>query len=517
MGRWSFYFITKVILFFSGLIGFNFIDNFLLAVFLIFSKNYPRAKIARQVFAIPVAIALLYNESFLPSIRSIFLKMNQLKGFSLDYFVELSGRVFSWKALLFLVLLIVIYYFLSKKIKMGTIAVLAILSTLLPISNYIGLASQENKDNKELLVSDKQLTYSLNTFFESEAKRTGFIKSASSSNQLDLIVISVCSLSWDDIEYVKAQNNPLFKRFNYLFTNFNSAATYSGPAIIRLLRSSRGQQNYAALYKPPVQDSLLFENFQKTGYQTQLAMNHSGQYDNLLSEIRDLGGIESPLFDNGSAVPYLKGFDDTTIYDDYSVLSRWWENRLKIPNRRVALFYNTISLHDGNRSLKSNVYESSLDTYPRRLSKLMSDLDRFYQLVQNSNRNAVIVFVPEHGAAIRREANKISGMREIPSPVVTKVPVGVMFAGKNIKPPSQPITITSETSYLALSDLVSHIISSKSSIDADGGSLNTFVKNIPQTRFVAQNEDMVVMEKDGAYYFRSNDINWSPFSIIKNK
>lgn len=516
MGLWSFYFITKVILFFNGLIDFNFLANFVLAIFLIFSNNYPSAKIARQVLAIPVAIALLYNESFLPSIRSLLLKADQIKGFSLDYFIELLGRVISWKELILFALLIIVYYVLSKKIKMATIAILAILSTLLPLSEYMGLASQDNKDERELVVSDRQLTYSLNSFFENESKRFAFEKSGGKTAPLDVIFISICSLSWDDLEYVKAKDNPLFKRFNYLFTDFNSAATYSGPSIIRLLRSSKGQQNYVDLYKPSPKDALIFDNLQKEGFQTQLAMNHNGQYDNLLDGIRDLGGITSPLFSNASAKPYLKSFDGTTVYDDFSVLSAWWESRLKSPNQNTALFYNTISLHDGNRSQGGINSEDSLSTYSNRLNKLLSDLDRFYKLVQNSNRNAVIVFVPEHGAAIRREANKITGMREIPSPSVTKVPVGIMVTGKNFKEPSQPITIASETSYLALSDLVSRIIANKIPLDSDNN-LNAVVKKIPSTRFVAQNEDVVVMEKDGSYFFRSNDINWSPFITQTSK
>ena len=87
------------------------------------------------------------------------------------------------------------------------------------------------------------------------------------------------------------------------------------------MRASRGQQDQRDLYKTPVDDSLLFNNLSKAGFQTQLALNHDGKYGDLLKEIRNEGGMSAPLFDNKQAAPYLRGFDGSQIYDDYSVLS----------------------------------------------------------------------------------------------------------------------------------------------------------------------------------------------------
>ncbi|MCR3901195.1 cellulose biosynthesis protein BcsG, partial [Klebsiella variicola] len=69
----------------------------------------------------------------------------------------------------------------------------------------------------------------------------------------------------------------------------------------------------------------------------------------------------------------------------------------------VALYYNTISLHDGNRVVGSAL--SSIDSYPQRATKLMNDVDRLSDLIAASGRRAVIVFVPEHGAALRGDKN----------------------------------------------------------------------------------------------------------------
>ena len=182
---------------------------------------------------------------------------------------------------------------------------------------------------------------------------------------------------------------------------------------------------------------------------------------------------------------------------------------MKLPNERVALFYNTISLHDGNRALDGGKLENSVETYSRRAHKLLDDIDRFYKKVNSSGRQAVIVFIPEHGAAIRRNKNEIVGMREIPSPNVTNIPVGIMFTGKEESPVKTNI-IEQPSSYLAASDLVSKFVGKPPFVGA-AAAPDAYLKNIPATRFVAENEDSVIMKFGASYYFRSNDINWNLF------
>lgn len=106
-------------------------------------------------------------------------------------------------------------------------------------------------------------------------------------------------------------------------------------------------------------------------------------------------------------------FDGSPVRDDYETLAAWYAQRASIAGP-VALYYNTISLHDGNRLPNSSL--SSIDSYPLRVNKLMSDFDRFADLIASSGRRAVIVFVPEHGAALRGDANQVAGLREIPTP-----------------------------------------------------------------------------------------------------
>ncbi len=509
MGLWSFYFIVKVILYYMDYISFHFFANAAFAACLIFSNYNSRLFFLRRLLAIPIGIMLLYFDSPFPPIRNVIPKLSQLADFSFQYYLELITRVVGWQAILALLALLLIYYLLSKWLRMDTIAALAIVCTLLPLKANVD-SNIFDGDGKTIgVASDAELSEALDVFFITEESRLGYDrKQKVNAPPFDVIVISVCSLAWDDLEYVKEIDNPFFQRFQGLFTSFNSASSYSGPSIIRLLRASRGQQDQRDLYKPPLDDALLFNNLKSNGYQTQLAMNHDGKYGDLLNEIRTIGGMSSPLFDNKKASPSLKGFDGSQVYDDYSVLSQWWDARMKMPNDRVALFYNTITLHDGNRSLDGRL-ENSVDTYSRRLHKLLGDMDRFYEKVNTSGRNVVIVFVPEHGAAIRRNKNEIVGMREVPGPNVTNIPVGILLTSKTEGEVKTSI-IKQPSSYLAASELISRFISKPPFVGNSGkNNLDEYLKDLPTTRFVSENEDLVIMRFGASYYFRSNDINWN--------
>jgi cellulose synthase operon protein YhjU len=510
MGIWSFYFIIKIILFYAGYINFHFVANAAFALGIIFSNVQPRLLQIRKWVSIPIAIALLYFDSQLPALRSIIPKLNQLLDFSVQYYIELFIRIVRWEFAVILLVLAIAYYVLSKKLRMSTIAVVALLSILVPLkANILPLAY--DSDNQVIgFPSDIELTESLDGFFIEELSRSAFNPTQKAMGApFDILVINICSLAWDDLKYIKEESNPLFQRFHYLFTNFNSASTYSGPSIIRLLRASHGQQDQRDLYKATKENSLLFNNLNKVGYQVELALNHDGRFGNLLKEIRNEGGLVAPLFDNAKATPYLKSFDGSQIYDDYSVLSNWWDARMKLPNERVALFYNTISLHDGNRALDGNKQKNSVETYSQRTVKLLADIDRFYTKLNSSGRQVMLVFIPEHGAAIRRNKNDIEGMREIPSPNVTNIPVGIMLTSK-VNAPVNTNIIEQPTSYLAISDLISKSVE-KPPFGRVAPSPENYLKNIPSTRFVAENEDTVIMKLGGSYYFRSNNINWNLF------
>jgi cellulose synthase operon protein YhjU len=173
----------------------------------------------------------------------------------------------------------------------------------------------------------------------------------------------------------------------------------------------------------------------------------------------------------------------------------------------VALYYNTVSMHDGNRLPNSNL--TSLQSYPIRLTRLLGDIDRLTDLIAHSGRKAVVIFVPEHGAALRGDAGQISGLREIPTPRIIDVPVGVKLIGlpAGKEPPGHAISIDTPTSYLALAQLMSNLVAN-SPFKADAPALQQYAHDLPQTRMVGENENTVTMDTANGYVIHTPDGVW---------
>jgi len=580
MGKWNFYFIAKLFLYFERYIDFHVLPNLAFASLLLIPVRHPRLKLLRQVIAVPAGIALFYHDTWFPPVSRVLAQTSQLEGFRLTYLMELAGRLFNPLAIAGLVVLYFVYFFAEKKIRRITPFVfVAMLAPLLPIfatpsgldkmagsdpandtptpaaetgaGDVAGPPATANQTGSQISPAAKSsgppdavpppnadraaseaaknpiqtgapasatgkvsgppteagLTASLNSFYRQEAARTvSFTPPQKSDAPFDIIFLQICSLSWDDMDFTRERDNPLFKRFNIIFTNFSTAATYSGPAVIRALRGSCGQPKHSALYGAASPQCFTFDNLQKIGFEPNLAMNHDGRYSALLTDLRERGGLKAASFDARGAPPYLKSFDGSSVQDDYAVLSKWWGKRLQTPSDRVALFYNSVSLHDGNRYADGRS-GNSMEIYHPRLTRLLSDLDRFFTELQASGRRAVVVFIPEHGAAVRGDKMQIAGMREIPSPRISIVPVGIKLIGLAENSATKPVIVSKPTSYLAVSQLLADFVRAtpfgKSSLNLDEQ-----VRDLPSTEFVAENDDVIVVRRGKQYFIRSKDAGW---------
>jgi len=169
----------------------------------------------------------------------------------------------------------------------------------------------------------------------------------------------------------------------------------------------------------------------------------------------------------------------------------------------VALYYNTISLHDGNRIVGSSL--KSRDSYGQRVNKLMSDFDRFADLIASSGRRAVIVFVPEHGAALRAEASQLDGIRELPTPHIVHGPVGVRLV--NFPQQSHSTTvIDTPSSFLAVAQLLANMVAN--SPFQPGVRLANYAANLPRTSMVGENGDTVTMLTATGFAVKTPDGLW---------
>jgi len=520
MGVWSFYFLAKLALFWKELIGFHPWENLAFASFILLPVKSPLAGKIKNTATVIAAVALLYHDSWLPPISRAFSQASLLSSFSLNYLVELLGRFVSLPVVAMLVIAWVAYWYISRWVRMGSIVMVTMVVMAIsqnPEPHPVAQPAQSAQAGEPGVDSaggegKPDMDKVMQTFFAREmARSVTFPLPAADAAPFDVIFIHVCSLSWDDIRAMGLEHHPLWHRFDFLLTRFNSAASYSGPAAIRILRSTCGQSQHAKLYNPTSEQCYLMSSLKHSGFEPSLAMNHDGHFDDFLKTVQTQGGMNiSPLSLNGVAVAQ-RAFDDAPIYDDFSVLTRWLDTRQKSNNSRVALFYNTISLHDGNHVVGPNSNLNSIETYKIRLSKLLDDTEKFMQSLEKSGRRAVVVMIPEHGAAVRGDKMQIAGLREIPSPAITLVPVGIKVIGGNFQREGDTLSISEPTSYLAVSHIIARMLE-KSPFAKSSFAPSDYTADLPTTQFVSQNDEVSVAGYNHRYYLRQDETGWSEYS-----
>lgn len=522
MSYWNLYFLAKVGLHFTGYIGFNWWLNLLLWLALLPPIAHPLLRRTRAVLAWPAAIALLYHDSYLPTLERVLSQLKALAGFSADYWLELAGRLVSPAALVLAIAGLFVYGALARRVRFATFALVGILSVPLVAAiqerkaeeNAAGTLASQGDGTQAADASAPDAL--LQKFYASEGqKRLQFTSAAGGTPPFDLILLHVCSLSWDDMEFVGQRNHPLLQRFDVLFTNFNSAASYSGPASLRVLHGSCGQTPHKKLYEGIDPQCYVFPNLEKLGYQTAGLLNHDGVYEEFAHTLEQRGGLAGKLQRNQDAPVHMQNFDGSPIYNDHALLSQWWKKRsAQSGGAPVALYYNTISLHDGNRVPGMNS-RSSLDTYKPRLVQLMADFDKFITELESAGRPVVVVLVPEHGASLRGDKIQISGMREIPGPRITLVPAAVKLVGMKKAadaPPAAPVVVNQPMSYLGLFTLLGDMLADNP-YAATARPLAERLQAPETTPFVSENADVIVMRNAaGKFMMKSGNGEWIPYT-----
>lgn len=520
MGPWNIYFIAKLVLHCAGRIALNPWLNLCLAVALLLPAQLPVWRFLRRPATIAAAAALLYYESFLPSWRSLIGEAGALSGFSLAYLSELLARTIDVRLAFWSLALVTACLLVRRWLRISAFVVLALLTVpFLPVPRFAGAAPTAGGptaadatppapiDDGERLTAargDAELDRAVGHFFDEEAQRRVVFPQL--QRDIDLIILHVCSLAWDDLQAIGLERHPLLGRFDILYTHFNSAASYSGPAAIRLLRGTCGQPRHAALYATAPQECLLMEQVQQAGFHPQLLLNHNGRYGHFLEDVERRGGLDAvPQSIAGTRIA-MRAFDGSAVAEDYDVLHTWWHRHLAAQESRVALYYNTISLHDGNRL--PDAAGGWLAGYPGRAHKLLDDINRFIDDLEGSGRRAIVVFIPEHGAAFHTAPGQIAGLREVPGPNVTRVPVGVLLVGFPQQAAPRPLRVDTSTSYLGLNQLLANLLAAAGS-NSGRIDLAALAAHQHATPFVAENDGIMVVRAGDGYYTRAPSGHWS--------
>ncbi|UXL40802.1 cellulose biosynthesis protein BcsG [Pseudomonas fragi] len=523
LGAWNLYFLAKFLLAWTGHLNFQVLPNLIFAVVLLIPITHPILRRVRTLVAIPVAVALFYQDTWFPPFSRLLAQPGVLD-FSFVYIVELLGRFIDWQVCAMLLLLIVGYIFLSQWLRLTTFTLLGFawlgmgnLQWLLPPAaapQMAGTQAPTGQTGSTGEPDDATLNGYLDKFYLSESTRkVEFKEPAVKPQPFDLLVINICSMAWDDLEAVGLRDNSLFSQMDVIFDNFNSATAYSGPAAIRVLRASCGQTSHAQLYKPPADQCLLFDDLRKLGFSNELMLNHTGAFDGFLQEVREQGQLPPAalgVVPAGLPRTYV-GFDGSPIWRDRDVLSKWWQHRLAEDTPSMALFYNTTSLHDGNRQVQSDGGTQPAD-YSSRAQILLDDLNAFLKELQKSGRRVVVAIVPEHGAALHGDRMQIAGMREIPSDSITHVPVGIKLINMGDNAQTQPVHIGEPSSYLAVAEIIARLYADPALGNGQTVDWSKLLTDLPRTPKVSENSGTVVLDYNGKPYVRIKENGgWLPY------
>lgn len=517
LGMWGYYFALKLAMYGMHLIPIDPLLNIILAAFILLPAPSRLLRRIKNTVTIIPAVALFYHDTWLPPFMGLMDKASLLTDFSPVYLFEIMTRVISISVIFILLLTSLVYRVLSRRLRIDMLIIFGMAglwvvqvsgSYLIPqtIQNQIQTVSNievPNKPGMDEFVDD---------FFTQEGARTvSFTKPNAVDAPFDIIFIHICSLSWDDLRYTGLDKHSLWQNFDILLKNFNSAAGYSAPAAIHLLRSSCGQQRHEQMFLPSPSNCYLLNNLQEIGFDTNFAMNHDGKFDSFLDQIRNYGSLNAPLMSTAGFATYLDSFaNKAPLFDDLSVLDRWLQKRQASNSERVALYYNTITMHDGNHLPIPNPPKDTVKTYRVRLLRFLDEMNVFMKNLQASGRRAIVVVIPEHGNGIRGDDRQIAGFRETPTPAISLVPVGIRIIGGNSHREGETVFIDEPTSYLAVSYIIERMIA-KSPFGAEGYVPSNYVAGLPVTQFVSQTELVTVIRRDGKYYIKSGTGNWENY------
>lgn len=522
LGLWNVYFLFKFGLFYFSYIEIHVLENLAFIAFLVFPVAHGLFYKLKHAIGFVIALLLLHHDSYLPPLSLLMGNDDLLMSFSPAYLFELILRVVSLEGVALMLVSLVSYLYFNLWVRFTGVNILALL-----VISIVGTSEQQNaqpinaKPNRiveqsttspattTLRPATDPASALANFYSEQQSLVTQFPEQFSGPD-FDVVILNICSLGWDDLNHIGMENHRLLNQFDVIFENFNSATSYSGPAAARLLNSSCGQRPHDGLYGNKPEECNLFKQLEQLGFQTDLAMNHNGFFDSFLQLINTEGGLTAPLQSLDGINIIQRSFDGSPIYSDKQVLNKWLDNRARSSQARHALYFNSISLHDGNIIAGQANRFNSIDNYKARAQALMNDIDGFFEALSDTNKNYLVIMVPEHGAALKGDQMQFSGLREIPTPSIVNVPVGIKFISPNKRAVANPIKNNELLSYFAISEFIARTIEENPFNNANIN-IRSLLSNLPTSAMVAENENSKMILYSDQPYIQLGNGMWTKY------
>ena len=328
------------------------------------------------------------------------------------------------------------------------------------------------------------------------------------TRDIDLIFIHVCSLAWDDLRAIGQEHHPLLGRFDMLYTRFNSAASYSGPAAIRLLRGTCGQARHDALYDSAAPECRLMDQLQQAGFLPQLLMNHDGRYGRFREDLERRGGLEVAPQPTAGARIAMQAFDGAPIAGGL----RRPAALVAAPRGGEGIARGAVLQHDlaARRQPAAGHGGRLAPRLPAACTQAARRHRSFHRATwRRPERAPSSSSFPSTAPPSMPGRDEIAGLRQVPSPNVTQVPVGVQLVGLPVRAAQRPVRVETSASYLGLNQLLAGVMAAA---ESDPGSidLDQLVARQHVTPLVSENEGLVVVRAGDGYYTRAPNGHWSP-------
>lgn len=506
IGRWSFYFLGKAALALTGSLNLDLLFNLTLIAILMAPIKSRTLHFLTRIIVLIFAVILLYHESHLPRFLTLIEQWELVRNFSFSYQVELVFRFIEFRMVATGIIFTIVYWYARRIFNLTTVSIVAIVAASWWSSPaVISFESEAQVERSQRAVDSEShpLTpeQKLAQFYSRERQHRRTPSVSAPSQPLDIIILNICSMSWMDMELSGQLNHPIIQSGSIQLTNFYTGSSYSGPSTLRLLRGHCGHEPHDELFTNS-NDCSLGHIFAEQYWQQEILMNHRGDFDNYLELIRTHGGMSQASFQDPSIAPQImRGFDQMPIYSDAYLLEQWSTSR---PAERATFtLYNTISLHDGNQLL--GFRGNSMASYQMRAEQLLDDLQLLMDKVIVSNRPTILVIAPEHGAGLQGDRLQIPGMREIPTPALTHVPV--TFHLLNMET-TQPVHIDAVTGPAAIAHILTETVNQINKSPESVIDLQHITEEVRAQPIVGENAQAIMFEFNREIFIRTRLGNW---------
>jgi cellulose synthase operon protein YhjU len=498
MGLWAIFFLGAAWLHLRGVLRLEPLPMLALALLLLLPlprSLRPRRQVrfARHLAALLFAAALVWRASWIPPPARAWRLFTETGGggtgggMSLPYFVRLGLGVLAPTDALALAAIVAGCILLARRVSLVPLALAGVAAVAL------------DRDDR----ADPGLDAALARFFEAESRRAVSFPAPLDPARLadvDVVLLHVCSMSWDDLRASGLDHHPLLARFDVVLDAFNSVSSYTNPSMIRLLRAPCGQPRHAELAREARPECYLLDALRRAGYRTWTAIDNDAPAYRFVEEASALGHADPPMPLAGVPVRQVD-FDGTPIHDDLALLARWLDVRARAAAPRAALYADLTTLHSGAHRVEDAAWwrRSRVDLYREAGERLFASVETFLEALRASRRRTLVVLVAEHGIALRGSPFQPPELRELPFPEITLVPAAVALVGPGLpSPPPHRVRIDRPTSYLALAHLVARALERP-----DPEALVADAAQLPETPFVAENEAAIVLRRGDDVFWRA--------------